>query len=151
GIDQSDLARRLLQQSGIPVVQTMEVTDDPIDITIGFSQEAAGYAATRYLLDLGHRRIGHIRARLDARSRRRAEGYYRAMEEAGIVAAPYVAATPRASTVAIGAELLGDILARSPDLEALFTCNDDLALGALFECQRRGIRVPDDISIMGFN
>jgi LacI family gluconate utilization system Gnt-I transcriptional repressor len=151
GIDQSDHARRMLRQSGIPVVQTMEVAEDPIDISIGFSQAEAGYEATRYLLELGHRKIGHIRARLDARSRRRAEGYYRAMEEAGIFAAPYVAATPRASTVAIGAELLGEILARSPDLEALFTCNDDLALGALFECQRRGIRVPEDISIVGFN
>ena len=55
----------------------MELADDPIDINIGFSQRDAGYAATRYLLDLGHRRIGHIRARLDPRSRRRIEGYRR--------------------------------------------------------------------------
>ena len=57
GIDQSDQARRMLDQAGIPVVQTMELTDDPIDINIGFSQHDAGYAATRHLLDLGHRRI----------------------------------------------------------------------------------------------
>src|SRR5207248_5551197 len=36
-------------------------------------------------------------------------------------------------------------------IEALFCCNDDLALGALFECQRRGIRIPDDLAIIGFN
>jgi LacI family gluconate utilization system Gnt-I transcriptional repressor len=53
--------------------------------------------------------------------------------------------------VALGADLFGQILARAPDLEAVFTCNDDLALGALFECHRRGIRVPEDISIIGFN
>jgi LacI family transcriptional regulator, gluconate utilization system Gnt-I transcriptional repressor len=151
GIDQSEEARRLLEQSGVPVIQTMELTDDPIDINIGFSQRDAGYAATKFLLNLGHRRIGHIRARLDPRSRRRLEGYRHAMEDAFIDPTPYVAATPRPSTVAIGAELFSEILARAPDLEAVFTCNDDLALGAMFECQRRGMRVPGDMSIIGFN
>jgi len=47
--------------------------------------------------------------------------------------------------------MLSAVLSRLPDLEALFCCNDDLALGALFECQRRGIKVPEDISIVGFN
>ena len=42
-------------------------------------------------------------------------------------------------------------MAREPALDAIFCCNDDLALGALFECQRRGIRVPEDIAILGFN
>jgi len=73
------------------------------------------------------------------------------MSEAGIDTAPLVAATPRPSTVGLGAALFAEILSRSPYLEAIFTCNDDLALGALFECERRGIRVPDDISIIGFN
>jgi LacI family gluconate utilization system Gnt-I transcriptional repressor len=55
------------------------------------------------------------------------------------------------SSVKRGAELFTEMLAKVPGLEAVFCCNDDLALGALFECQRRGIRVPDDLSIMGFN
>lgn len=151
GVDQSEGSRRMLHAAAIPVVQTMELCDDPIDINIGLSQHDAGYAATRFLLDLGHRRIGYLSARLDARAQRRTTGYLRAMEEAGIDAAPLLAATPRPSSVAIGAELLSETLARSPRLEAVFTCNDDLALGALFECGRRGIRVPDDLSIVGFN
>jgi LacI family gluconate utilization system Gnt-I transcriptional repressor len=151
GIDHTERGRLLLEQSGVPVVQTMEITDDPIDINIGFSQHGAGYAATRYLLDLGHRRIGHIAARLDPRSRRRMAGYAAAMDEAGIDHSAMTATTPIPSTVALGADLFANVLRRAPDLEALFCCNDDLALGALFECQRRGIRVPDDISIIGFN
>src|SRR5262249_32854766 len=43
------------------------------------------------------------------------------------------------------------VLARVPDVTAVFTCNDDLALGTLFECQRRGLRIPDDLAILGFN
>ena len=62
-----------------------------------------------------------------------------------------VASTPLASTVKTGGELLLEILEREPRLDAIFCCNDDLALGALFECQRRGIRVPEDIAILGFN
>jgi LacI family gluconate utilization system Gnt-I transcriptional repressor len=129
----------------------MEVGDDPIDINIGASQRDAGYAATKYLYDLGHRRIGQISARLDPRSRRRIEGYRLAMQHFGIDAPELVAATPRPSTVKLGAELFAELHARIPGMEAVFCCNDDLALGALFECHRRGISVPDDMAIIGFN
>ena len=151
GIDQTGRARLLLEQSGVPVVQTMELADKPIDINIGFSQREAGHAATRYLFDLGYRRIGHISARLDPRSRRRIEGYRGMMAEACIEDPRLIATTPRPSTVAFGAELFGELLARNPDLEAVFCCNDDLALGTLFECHRRGIRVPEELAIIGFN
>jgi LacI family gluconate utilization system Gnt-I transcriptional repressor len=151
GIDQTEQSRRLLESSGIPVVQTMELADRPIDINIGLSQREAGYAATRYLLDLGHRRIAHIAARVDSRARRRMEGYQRAMAEFDIDTGGMIAATLLQSTVRRGADMLGDLLEQIPRLEAIFCCNDDLALGALFECQRRGIRVPEDLSIVGFN
>jgi LacI family gluconate utilization system Gnt-I transcriptional repressor len=137
--------------SGIPVIQTMELTDAPIDINIGLSQIEAGYAATRYLIDLGFRRIGHVAARLEPRARRRMEGYRRAMNEVGIDPAQMISSTTRPSTFALGAELFSEILAAAPNVEAVFCCNDDLALGAVFECQRRGIRIPEDLSIIGFN
>ena len=151
GIDQTDRARKLLEGSGVPVIQTMELEDRPIDINIGLSQHDAGYAATKYLLDLGHRRIAHIAARIDSRARRRMEGYLSAMQDAGIDPVEMIAATSNASTFRLGAELFGDLLGKIADLDAVFCCNDDLALGVLFECQRRGIRVPQDLSIVGFN
>ncbi len=151
GIDQSATARHMLERAGVPIIQTMEVTDDPIDINIGLSQVEAGRAATRYLFDLGCRRIGHIAARLDARSRRRMDGYTSAMRELRLDIAGLAATTRRPSTVRLGAELFSEVLAQTPDLDGMFCCNDDLALGALFECQRRGIRVPEDIAIIGFN
>ena len=151
GIDQTDRARKLLEGCGVPVVQTMEIAAKPIDINIGLSQRDAGYEATRYLLDLGHRRIAHIAARVDFRARRRMEGYQRAMRDAGLDGESMVIANLQQSSVKRGAELFTEILEQVPNLEALFCCNDDLALGALFECQRRGIRVPEDLSIIGFN
>jgi LacI family transcriptional regulator, gluconate utilization system Gnt-I transcriptional repressor len=151
GIDQTSHARRLLERSGVPVVQTFELTDDPIDINVGLSQRQGGDAATRFLIDQGHRKIGYIAARLDSRAHARMAGYHRAMEEARLDTDGLVATTPRPSSVSAGGELLSTILDRRSDLEALFCCDDNLALGALFECQRRGIAVPDQISIIGFN
>jgi LacI family gluconate utilization system Gnt-I transcriptional repressor len=151
GIDQTPHARRLLERSGVPVVQTFELTDDPIDINVGLSQREAGYAATRFLIDQGHRRIGYTAARLDARAHARMAGYHRAMEEAGLPTDGLVATTPNPSSVSVGGKLLGTILDRHADVEALFCCDDNLALGSLFECQRRAIPVPDRISIIGFN
>ena len=151
GIDQTPHARRLLERSGVPVIQTFELTDDPIDINVGLSQREAGYAATRYLIDRGHRRIGYTAARLDARAHARMAGYHRAMDEAGLATDGLVATTPSPSSVSAGGKLLSAILDRHADVEAVFCCDDNLALGTLFECQRRGIPVPDRISIIGFN
>lgn len=46
---------------------------------------------------------------------------------------------------------MADLLASAPDADAVFCNNDDVALGALFECQRRGLRVPEQMGIVGFN
>ena len=73
------------------------------------------------------------------------------MEEAGIDTNHLVASSVHRSTVQLGGELLVQLLAAAPDVDAVFCCNDDLALGVLFACQRRNIRVPQDISILGFN
>ncbi len=149
GIDQSPNSRRQLERAGIPVVQTMELTSDPIDINIGFRQVDAAQAATRYLLDLGHRRIGHIAARLDIRTKRRMDGYVTVMRERGLE--PSCVLTPQPSTVRLAGELFGELLAQTPGLDAVYCCNDDVALGVLFECQRRGIRIPEDVAVIGWN
>ena len=149
GIGQTAQARKSLQQAGIPVVQTMEMTDDPIDINIGMSQVDAGYAAARHLFELGHVDVGQIAAPHDSRSQKRIEGYMRAVKEFGSI--PMVVSLDQPSSVPLGGQLLTELLARWPKVTAVFCGNDNLALGALFECQRRGIRVPEDLSIIGFN
>jgi len=151
GVDQTERSRQMLKNAGVPVVQTMDVTDTPIDLNIGLDHTAAGAAAVRYLYDQGHRKIAHLTARGDPRARRRHAGYRRAMEEFGIYDERLVEASPAASTVEMGSQQFAAVLDRVGDVSAVFTCNDDLALGTLFECQRRGLRVPDDLAIMGFN
>lgn len=81
-VDQTPYARELLEHAGIPIIQTMGLTDTPIDINIGISQYEAGALATRHLIELGHRRIGILAARLDSRTRNRVAGYQDAMKAA---------------------------------------------------------------------
>lgn len=151
GVDQTERSRQLLRHSGVPVVQTMDVTDEPIDLNIGLDHGDAGAAAVRYLHELGHTKIAHLTARGDARARRRHAGYLRQMRSLGLDTTGLVQSLPRISNTEMGRELFAKVLADVPDVTAVFTCNDDLALGTLFECQRRGLRVPDDIAIVGFN
>ena len=151
GTDQTPEARLLLERMGCPIVQIMEVGPDPIDMMIGVDQAAAGAAVVHHLLDRGYRRIGFLGARMDPRSQRRLAGYRRATEQAGIAYADRILTNSEPTSVAMGSRMLADFLALAPDLDAVFCNNGDLALGALFECQRRGIRVPAQFGIVGFN
>lgn len=151
GIDQTPAGRQLLANAGCPVVQIMETGPDPVDMMIGFSHRDGGRAVTEHLIAAGYRRIGFVGARMDPRSLRRLEGYRAAMREAGLADERLVVTTPAPSSVSMGGELLRTALARISDLDAVFCNNDDLALGVLFECQRRGLPVPERLGIAGFN
>lgn len=151
GVDQSARSVALLRQVDCPIVQIMELGDDPIDMMVGFSHRDAGRAATRHLVERGYRRIGFLGARMDPRTQRRLEGYGEVLREAGLFDDKRVVTTHRSSTVTLGCDLLGELLSRDPTVDAVFCNNDDLAVGVLFECQRRRISVPEDFGICGFN
>ena len=151
GLTHSQKVQQLLATSRVPIVSMMDMSNEPGQMTVGFSQFQAGYAMTRYLLDKGHRRVGFIGAQLDERTLKRADGYRKAMQEAGLADAKLEVMVPDPSTIALGAELLGRMLAQAPDCSAIFCCNDDLAQGAIYQCQRRGIAVPGQLAICGFN
>ena len=59
--------------------------------------------------------------------------------------------TQASSSYSLGAQLLHDCRAKYPDTDGLFCTNDDLAIGAIFECQRLGIQIPQDLAISGFH
>jgi LacI family gluconate utilization system Gnt-I transcriptional repressor len=151
GIDQSPEARAILEGMGCPVVQVLETGPDPIDMMIGCSQIEGARAAVRHLVEQGYRRIGFLGARMDPRSQRRLAGFRQEIEAAGLPGPERVLTVPHASSVTLGRRLMADFLALHPDADAVFCNNDDIALGALFECIRRGIRVPAQMGIAGFN
>ncbi len=158
GTAQTDFARRLLQNAAIPVVQLMELTDQPIDINIGFSHLQAGEAITAHLLGKGYRKLAFLGARMDPRTQQRLAGFKKALADhnsegaAAQQARQYIVTTSQSSSIKLGGQLLQAALAESEgQCDAVFCCNDDLALGALFEAGRMNLRVPQDIAICGFN
>jgi LacI family gluconate utilization system Gnt-I transcriptional repressor len=88
---------------------------------------------------------------MDPRVQRRLDGYRDAMKGAALFDANLIVTTSVPTTVTLGGTLFADLLAQAPDIDAVFCVNDDLALGTLFECQRRQIAVPRDLAIVGFN
>jgi len=151
GLDQTDYGKRILKQSGIPVVQIMEVGENFIDMNVGFSHFQAAHDLTTQLIDSGRKNIGFLGARMDPRAQRRLQGYQKALEEKSLSWRGKVSTTYQPSSVKLGGELLLDLLANTEKLDAVFCLNDDLAMGALFECQRSLIRVPGELAIAGFN
>ena len=151
GFDQSQAARALLDAAGCPVVQIMETGDDPVDMMVGFSHRRAAHDAVAHLVGQGYRRIGFLGARMDPRAQRRLRGYADALDEAGLFDETLLTTTTHPSSTMLGSQMFADLLGRRPDVDAVFCINDDLAVGVLFEAQRRRIAVPDALGICGFN
>jgi LacI family gluconate utilization system Gnt-I transcriptional repressor len=154
GLNSSPGTAALIASSQVPCVHLMDLppegeTDSPY--CVGFRQIDAGFAITRHLLDRGCRRIVFAGAQLDERVMQRLYGWRKALEAAGRYDAALEWLNPASSSLALGAEVFRQILARQADVDAIFFCNDDLAQGALLAALRDGIAVPQRVAVAGFN
>lgn len=151
GVDHTPLTRRMLTRARIPVVETFQIAREPIGLNIGLDQVQAGYDATRFLLDRGYRRVGFLLGQRDERALERLAGFNRAMAERGLDGEQLAMSLPGPSTIALGAQLMASLHHRKTVPEALFCIDDNLALGAMQECRRLGLKVPEDVAILGFH
>jgi LacI family gluconate utilization system Gnt-I transcriptional repressor len=147
-------ARETLQRllaAAIPIVEMWELGENPLDSLVGFSHRAVGRLAARHLLDRGRERIAFVGAALaeDRRAAQRSAGFAEVVRERG-GAEPVVLSLPQRASAATGGMALAELLARRPDVDGVAFSNDAMALGGLFECQRRGIAVPDGLALIGF-
>ncbi len=119
---------------------------------VGIDDEAAGQIATEHLIEQGCRTIAHIRGRENSTGIRRFEGYRRALQRKGM---PYseslVVARPRVdiNSEEMGAEAMRLLLKRRPVPDGVFAYNDPLAIGAMEAIFEAGLRIPEDIAIVG--
>lgn len=152
GIDHHEGTRALLRRAGVPVVEALELGETPIDINIGLSHFDAGAAAARHLITRGYRRLGFVGAQmaLDLRAQRRRAGFLSVLAEHGLSVCRERLYSESAS-FDLGAGAAAEFLGEGERIDALFCVNDELAIGTLGECLRRGVRVPHDLAIMGFN
>lgn len=148
----SPRARKLLRNSGIPVVETWDLPEDPIGHAVGFSNMAAGRLMVEHFVDRGYRRIGFIGGdeSRDSRGIERRNGFVGALSEHGLCTTRLIASGPPPISMREGALAMRELLTRWPDTEAIMCVSDLSAFGALTECQRQGLDVPSQIAIGGF-
>lgn len=140
---------KMLAVANIPVIEIMESREPSLQQAVGFDNISAAQAMVETMIQRGHRQIVYFSARLDRRTALKKKGYEQAMHKHGLV--PRSLATEEPSSFSLGAKQLRLALDQFPDLNGIFCTNDDLAIGALFECQRLGITIPHQIAIAGFH
>ena len=148
GIMQPGKGRVRLIASGIPVVETWDLTPTPIDMLIGFSHTDIGFAVAKYLINKDKKRFAVIRAE-DERADRRTVAFTKAILEANLPA-PYVINVGAQRSIKSGREAMAKILSMTPLSDAVFCSSDLLAFGAITEARANKIEVPNQIAVMGF-
>ncbi|KAF0866259.1 LacI family DNA-binding transcriptional regulator [Pseudomonas sp. LD120] len=151
GFDRTESSRRMIEANNIPCVYMMDLDTGAGLNCVGFSQLSAGETAAQHLISRGRKHLAYVGAQLDQRTLLRGEGFRRALQAAGLYNPDLELLTPRPSSVGLGGELFVQLMHSQPQVDAIFFGNDDLAQGALLEALRCGIKVPEQVAVLGFN
>jgi LacI family transcriptional regulator len=143
---------RQLREEDIPLVMVDPANLPEPDLpSVGATNWAGGIAATDHLVGLGHRRIGAITGPMDYLcSRARIDGYRSALERAGLPFDPSLVHHGDFMHEG-GFARGGDLLDRSDRPTAIFAGSDQQALGVYEAARQRGLRIPEDLSVVGFD
>lgn len=135
----------------LPLVLIGRDLQGPNIVSIQVNHEQAGFDATWHLVELGHTRIAHISGpEGNADAQARVAGYRRALKEAGLPVEERLIA-PGDFHESGGLLALNQLLETRLNFTALFVANDQMAYGARLALYRKGIRVPEDVSLIGFD
>jgi LacI family transcriptional regulator len=135
----------------VPMVVVGRELKGPQLFSLGFDNRAGALLATRHLIECGHQRIAFIagdRAHEDALERE--AGYREAIKQAGIAFDPALVVTGD-FTESGGLQAVNQLLDGRVPFTAIFAANDQSAIGAALGLYRRQVRVPDDVSLVGFD
>ena len=135
----------------VPMVVVGRELSGPGLFSLGFDNRSGAHLATRHLTEAGHRRIAFISGEPNhADALDRLAGYQQALDEAGIAHDPDLV-IPGDYTEVSGLAAVHRLLERKTAFTALFAANDQMAIGAALGLYRQRIRVPDDVSLVGFD
>jgi LacI family transcriptional regulator, gluconate utilization system Gnt-I transcriptional repressor len=144
----TEASRQRLAHSGIPVVESWDLSEAPLDMLVGFSHEAVGEAIARHLLAKGYQRYAVVSIG-DPRGLRRCNSLVAELAKQGHHDIPTQILTPPA-TVEVGRTGLRQLLDLGHRPQVVVCSSDTIAQGVLAEAASRGLRVPEDIAVMGF-
>jgi LacI family transcriptional regulator, gluconate utilization system Gnt-I transcriptional repressor len=148
GVAHTASLRDRLRKIGIPIVETWDMTDDPIDMLVGFSHYRIGVAVAERFLARGARRPALVSAN-DQRALARRRGFVETLAQRGVHDVAEMLMPPP-SSVALGKEGLQRIIETRAGVDAIFCSSDLLALGVVSEARRLAIDVPGRIAVCGF-
>lgn len=146
---------RELVAARIPAVLVTNRTDLEDIGYIDCDNRRGALEQTEYLLRLEHRNIGYLCGQIEGMvdNQERIDAYKQAMHAAGVVPHPgwMVPHSPTAVTEQAGYDQAHRLLAAHPEITAIFANNDSMAYGAISACAERGLRVPEDVSVVGYD
>ncbi|WP_112289901.1 LacI family DNA-binding transcriptional regulator [Rahnella sp. AN3-3W3] len=149
-VEHSANVRQWLDNLTIPVLEIGALTDSPIDMNIGIDYVEAMFQLTQTVVAKGYQNIGMLCANQEQWIfQQHLQGWRKAMLKAHMSPHRVINAAEPAC-FSTGAQQLPEFLLAWPELDALVCVSDGLACGALYECQRRRIKVPDDLAVVGF-
>ncbi len=141
---------KFLRAAKIPIVETMDISGDRLDMAIGFDNRQAAFdMVTTMLRKRLRQHIVYLGSKNDPRDEQRYQGYSEAMRQRGLQS--HRVNPQSISSVNLGSTLMKDTLEAFPQLDGVFCSNDDIAVGALMFCQENNISVPDEVAIAGFH
>jgi DNA-binding LacI/PurR family transcriptional regulator len=114
---------------------------------------AGGIMATEYLLSLGHSRIAFLAGPTfrNIDNQKRIEGFRKAISVSDLTEAPLIIEHQATSLTQEAGYFQAQLALRNPDITAIFANNDEMAHGAMLACVESGMKIPEDISIIGFD
>ncbi|MFY0618289.1 LacI family DNA-binding transcriptional regulator [Shimia sp.] len=152
GLEHNEAARKMLANADCPVVEVMDVDGDPVKHCVGISHLEAGREMAQTILKSGYRKIGFVGTKMpqDFRAEKRFKGFVEALGETGVSLIDQELYSG-VSSIETGNMLTEMLLKRTPELECIYFSSDVLSVGAYMHCLSKGISVPDDLALAGFN
>ncbi len=144
----SPTLRKTLIASGAPIIETWDLPTDPIDSVVGFSHEAIGRTLGEYIIKQGYRRPCLMTTR-GVRALARRYGLTRALIEQGRAEPALITLDPP-TTFKDGRRAMADLLDGGGRPDVVVCASDWLAHGVMTEAHARGLRIPEDVAVIGF-
>lgn len=140
-----------LEDAGHPIVRVVPFLEPERTPSVTMDDVTAAFDLTTHLIERGHRRIAHISGPDNhGSSAARLTGFRKAMQQAGLIIADGFE-QPGNYTFRSGIEAAQELLPRLDRPTAIFVANDEMAAAVLFEAQKFGLAVPEDLSVVGFD
>nr|WP_084984202.1 LacI family DNA-binding transcriptional regulator [Rouxiella silvae] len=148
GIHHSSDLKRVILNANIPVVEIWDMTPTPLDMLVGFSHEKIGHAIGHYFLEQDFTRFGLICAS-DRRAQVRKNGVIDVLRSRpGSFIRDITVTAP--ANMEVGRSGLSQLIEEDKAFDAIICTSDTLAQGAIMEAEARGLRVPQDLKVIGF-